>query len=139
TAANWANIVAPNGPPNLGYPAASYFEAAQIGNNTTVVVNTSLTNSDQLGTDEATGGVTLGQTAGSTGGLTIQSGGNLLAKGGTDTVNTVTGAVFVGTNGIGTLTINNGGTMTATSLTLGGQTLSGNQSALNVGDGGAGT
>src|SRR5262249_16270903 len=104
----------------LGYPASAYAEVGLIRNNPTSIVNSALTGingfNDGNGAtpdaggsalDESAGGVTLGSVAGSTGGLTIQTRGNLAVRSGINGADVVPGAVQVGTAGIGVLTINN--------------------------------
>lgn len=112
--ANNANWTVAGGWPisATGTPAFAFDEAASISNATTVVVNTNLT------TDvTAPGGIVVGQAAGNTGGIIINSGGNLAT--GVQAFNTETGAARIGEAGTGTVTVNQGGRFAPLSLIIG--------------------
>jgi hypothetical protein len=106
TAANWTTQ---NG--NNFVPDQSFEEAAAISNNTTAMVNSVVV--------PDVGGIKLGVTAGSTGGLRVASGGNLTSRL-PDTAQGETGAIQVGMAGQGMLTVVGGGTLNGASLTSGG-------------------
>ena len=99
TGANWQAGTPPN---------ASFNQAGVIDNHTTAILTTS---GATLGA-----GVRLGATAAGMGGLRIENGGqltNIAAAG-------ETGAIAVGVAGVGELTVRGGGTISGTSLSLGG-------------------
>jgi hypothetical protein len=100
TSANWTN----GAPPNVAFN-----EAGAINNSTTAILSAAAT------TNAA--GVKLGQAAANVGGLRIVNGGSLVneaVSGGE------TGALAIGVSGQGNLTIEGGGSLGGTSLSLGG-------------------
>ena len=102
TPANWQDGVV------FGLPNGGNDEAAGINNNTTAVLSAPASTT--------VGGVLLGQTAGTTGGLRITNGGSLTSA----AAFVETGGITVGGAGQGNLTILGGGSLSGTSLVLGG-------------------
>jgi hypothetical protein len=105
TAANWTTQNGNNLVPDQGFD-----EAAAISNNTTAMVSSATTD---------VGGIKLGVTAGSSGGLRVASGGSLTSRvpdlGGVEN-----GAIQVGIAGQGMVTVVGGGTLSGASITSGG-------------------
>jgi hypothetical protein len=101
----------------FGEPLADFGERAVINNATTAIVNGPFNTPT---TD--TGGILLG-VSGSTGGLTIQNGGNLNSRLSDVQLDQQTsGIVEIGRAGRGFLTIEGGGTLTAEGILMGGPT-----------------
>jgi hypothetical protein len=122
--ANWAEGLTPE---------AEFGEQAVINNGATVIVNSNLS-----GPGDNTGGILLG-VSGSTGGLTIESGGSLVARVSEfDASNIQTGGVLeIGRAARGYVTVQGGGTLVAEHILLGGATTA-PESKITLG-GGAGT
>ncbi|MCO6044723.1 hypothetical protein NG895_12470 [Aeoliella sp. ICT_H6.2] len=127
-----------NWPPPAGgtegvEPLAEFAEQAIIDNDTTAVVSRAAdTNIDP---DEGNpGGVKLGPTAGTSGGLRIVSGGTLTVDAGIYddgiVITTTDGFVDAGQSGTGTLTVLGGGTLNSVGIRSGGESTS----SINLGD-----
>jgi hypothetical protein len=127
TPANWSS------PLGAFPPDQAFDEAAAINNNTAVLSAPamSVTSGGVFYTTDI-GGVKLGLTAGSFGGLRITNGGLLTSRrpDNPDPTMGETGAVQVGIAGQGALTVLGGGTLNAASLTSGGA----NNSSITLGD-----
>jgi T5SS/PEP-CTERM-associated repeat protein len=90
-------------------PKAASDEAAAINNGTTAVVSTNLTGAN------APAGLILGQAAGNTGTVAIQTGGTLATAVGA----VETGAAIIGAAATGTVTLSSGGAFNPVSMTIG--------------------
>ena len=112
TAVNWQDGAI------FGLPNAANNEAAAIGNNTTAVLSATATTN--------IAGLFLGQAANTTGGLRIANSGSLASIAGA----TELGAITVGVAGQGNLEVLGGGSLSGTSLSVGG----GTGSSLLLGD-----
>lgn len=102
TTANWQDGVI------FGLPNAAADESAGIGNNTTAVLSAMSSTS--------VGGLFLGQAANTSGGLRIANGGSLTSVAAVSE----TGGITIGGAGQGNLAIFGGGSLSGTSLVLGG-------------------